>query len=245
VLIPAARGRLRLAQGRAADALADFQACGAMFAEEVWGLPAHETGYVHARSGAALALVRLGQHERARQLADAELADIRVFGTPRALGIALRAAGLAHGGQEGLALLHESVTTLERSPALLERARSLADFGAALRRSGERAAARDPLARALELAARCGARPLAARARDELKATGARPRRQWRTGVEALTPGELRVVRLAAEGRSNREIACELYVTLKAIEGHLARAYAKLGIEGRAQLPRALGAAKD
>jgi DNA-binding CsgD family transcriptional regulator len=244
VLIPAARGRLRLAQGRAADALADFQACAAMFADEVWGLPAREIGYVHARSGAALALVRLGQYQRARQLADAELADIRVFGTPRALGIALRAAGLARGGQEGLALLHESVTTLERSPALLERAHSLAEFGAALRRSGERAAARDPLARALELAARCGARPLAARARDELKATGARPRRQWRTGVEALTPSELRVARLAAEGRSNREIAYELYVTLKAIEGHLARAYAKLGIEGRAQLPRALGAEK-
>ncbi len=245
VLIPAARGRLRLAQGRAADALADFQACDAMFAGEVWGLPARETGYVHARSGAAVALVRLGQHERARQFADAELADIRVFGTPRALGIALRAAGLARGGKEGLALLHESVTTLERSPALLERAHSLAEFGAALRRSGERTAARDPLARALELAARCGAQPLAARARDELKATGARPRRPWRTGVEALTPSELRVARLAAEGRSNREIACELYVTLKAVEGHLARAYAKLGIEGRAQLPRALGAEKD
>jgi DNA-binding CsgD family transcriptional regulator len=137
------------------------------------------------------------------------------------------------------------VTTLERSPALLERAHSLAEFGAALRRSGERTVARDPLARALELAPRCGARPLAARARDELKATGARPRRPWRTGVEALTPSELRVARLAAEGRSNREIACELYVTLKAVEGHLARAYAKLGIEGRAQLPRALGAEKD
>jgi DNA-binding CsgD family transcriptional regulator len=51
---------------------------------------------------------------------------------------------------------------------------------------------------------------------------------------------ELRVARLAAEGRSNREIACELYVTLKAVEGHLAHAYAKLGIEGRGQLPRAL-----
>ena len=70
-------------------------------------------------------------------------------------------------------------------------------------------------------------------ARDELKATGARPRRAWRTGVEALTPSELRVARLAAEGRSNREIAHELYVTLKTVEGHLARAYAKLGIEGR------------
>ena len=244
VLIPAARGRLRLAQGRAADALADFQACEALFGADVWGMPIRETGYVHARSGAALALLRLGQRQHACQLADAELADVRVFGAPRALGIALRAAGLARGGQEGLALLRESVAALDDSPALLERARSLAELGAALRRSGQRAAARDPLAQALELAARCGARPLAARARDELKAAGARPRRPWRTGVEALTPSELRVARLAAEGRSNREIACELYVTLKAIEGHLARAYAKLGIEGRGQLPRALAAEK-
>ena len=143
VLIPAARRRLRLAQGRAADALADFQACGGLFCADVWGMPIRETGYVHARSGAALALLRLGQRQHACQLADAELADVRVFGAPRSLGIALRAAGLA------------------------------------------------------------------------------------------------------AEGRSNREIACELYVTLKAIEGHLARAYAKLGIEGRSQLARALAAEKD
>jgi DNA-binding CsgD family transcriptional regulator len=58
--------------------------------------------------------------------------------------------------------------------------------------------------------------------------------------VEALTPSELRVARLAAEGHSNREIAHELYVTLKTIEGHLARAYTKLGIQGRGQLPQAL-----
>ena len=137
------------------------------------------------------------------------------------------------------------MAALDGSPALLERARSLAEFGAALRRSGERAAARDPLARALELAARCGARPLAARARDELKAAGARPRRPWRTGVEALTPSELRVARLAAEGQTNRQIACELYVTLKAVEGHLAHVYAKLGIEGRGQLAHALAGRKD
>ncbi len=93
VLIPAARGRLRLAQGRAADALADLQACGELFGADVWGMPIRETGYVHARSGAALALLRLGQ--RACQLADAELADVRAFGARRALGIALRAAGRA------------------------------------------------------------------------------------------------------------------------------------------------------
>jgi DNA-binding CsgD family transcriptional regulator len=245
VLIPAARGRLRLAQGRPADALADFGACAAMFSAGTWHLPIRETGYVHARSGAALALLRLGQRERARELADAELADVRGFGAPRALGVALRAAGLAHGGTDGLALLHDSVAALDESPALLERAHSLVELGAALRRAGQRAAARDPLARALDLAARCGARPLAARARDELNAAGARPRRPWRTGVEALTPSELRIARLAAAGRSNREIAGELYVTLKAVEGHLAHAYAKLGIEGRGQLPAALAAGKD
>src|SRR5580704_15736301 len=225
VLIPAARGRLRLAQGRAADALADFGACEALLGAGVWGMPVRETGYVHARSGAALALVRLGKRQRACQLAGAELADVRVFGAPRALGIALRAAGLARGGPEGVALLRESVAALDGSPALLERARSLAELGAALRRDGQRAGA-------LELAARCGARPLAARAREELKATGARPRRPWRTGMEALTPSELRVARLAAQGRTNREIAYELYVTLKTVEGHLARAYAKLEITG-------------
>jgi DNA-binding CsgD family transcriptional regulator len=244
VLIPAARGRLRLAQGRAAEALADFRACGELFGADVWGMPIRETGYVHARSGAALALLRLGRRQDAVRLADAELADVRAFGAPRALGIALRVAGLARGGPEGLALLRESAAVLDDSPALLERARSLAELGAALRRDGQRAAARDPLARALELAAGCAAGPLAARARDELRAAGARPRRPWRTGVDALTPSELRVARLACDGRSNREIAGELYVTLKAIEGHLARAYAKLGIEGRGQLADALAAEK-
>lgn len=69
------------------------------------------------------------------------------------------------------------MAALDDSPALLERARSMAELGAALRRDGQRAAARDPLARALDLAARCGARPLAGRAREELRAAGARPRR--------------------------------------------------------------------
>jgi DNA-binding NarL/FixJ family response regulator len=59
--------------------------------------------------------------------------------------------------------------------------------------------------------------------------------------VEALTPSEVRIVRLAAQGSSNREIAHELYVTLKTVEGHLSRAYAKLGIEGRGGLAEALG----
>jgi DNA-binding CsgD family transcriptional regulator len=54
--------------------------------------------------------------------------------------------------------------------------------------------------------------------------------------VEALTPTELRVVRLAAEGATNREIAHQLFVTLKTVEGHLSRAYTKLGVKRREQL---------
>jgi DNA-binding CsgD family transcriptional regulator len=236
VLIPAARGRLRLAQGRPADALADFRTCAAMFSPEVWGTEMRDVGYVHARTGGAQALLLLGEHQEARELAQAELADARVFAAPRALGVALRTAGLAEGGRRGLELLHESAGCLRDSPAQLELARSLTELGAAQRRAGQRAAAREPLAEALELAVRCGARRLAARAREELKATGARPRREWRTGVEALTPRELRIVQLAADGRTNREIGHELYVTLKTVEGHLSRAYSKLGIEGRSQL---------
>jgi DNA-binding CsgD family transcriptional regulator len=53
-----------------------------------------------------------------------------------------------------------------------------------------------------------------------------------------LSPRELRVIQLAAEGRTNREIAYQLYVTLKTIEGHLARAYTKLGIERRHELSK-------
>jgi DNA-binding CsgD family transcriptional regulator len=244
VIAGAARARLRLAQGRPAEALADYVKVRALYSPETWGLEMHDNGFLHARSGAALALLQLGGREQARELAGQELADARAFGAPRALGIALRVAGLTHGDGEGIALLEESVAVLRDSPAQLERGHSLCELGAALRRSGHRAAAREPLSEALDLAARCGARTLAARAREELKAAGARPRSEWRTGVEALTPSELRVARLAAEGRTNREIAQALYVTLKTVEGHLARVFDKLRIAGRGELAQGLGGEK-
>jgi DNA-binding CsgD family transcriptional regulator len=239
----AARGRLRLAQGRPAEALAEFESSRSLTKPEIWGFEMRDN-ILQARSGAALACLRLGEQELAQELAGSELADARAFGAPRALGVALRVAGLARGGTQGLALLEESVAVLRESPALLDRAHSLAEFGSALRRLGRRAAAREPLAEALDLAASCGARPLAARAHEELRATGARPRSEWRSGVEALTPSELRVARMAAEGRTNREIAQELYVTTKTVESHLARVYDKLDIARRSDLAQGLQAEK-
>jgi DNA-binding CsgD family transcriptional regulator len=94
----------------------------------------------------------------------------------------------------------------------------------------------------MELAHRCGATPLTARAREELLATGARPRRVMRTGVDALTPSELRVARMAAEGMTNREIAQTLFVTLRTVQVHLTHTFRKLDISTRDQLPAQLAA---
>ena len=126
---------------------------------------------------------------------------------------------------------------LEGSEARLEHAHALCDLGASLRRERARRDAREPLREALDLAVRCGAAALARRAREELAATGARPRRLAQSGRDALTPAELRVARLAARGLANREIAQTLVVTVKTVETELGHAYAKLGIRSRRELP--------
>jgi DNA-binding NarL/FixJ family response regulator len=91
------------------------------------------------------------------------------------------------------------------------------------------------------MARSCGARTLAERAHEELTATGARPRKIVRAGVDALTSSELRVARMAAEGLTNKEIAQALFVTVRTVEAHLHHAYQKLGISSRSQLGAALG----
>jgi DNA-binding CsgD family transcriptional regulator len=132
------------------------------------------------------------------------------------------------------------VEQLERSPARLEYARALVNLGAGLRRRGEREAARAPLSEGLDIANACGSVALADRARAELFAAGARPRRDAASGAAALTPAELRTARMAADGLSNRDIAQALFVSMKTVETHLSHAYGKLGIAGREQLPPAL-----
>ena len=156
------------------------------------------------------------------------------------MGISLRACGLIEGGETGLELLGEAVKTLERSQSPLELARALSDYGAALRRAGRRVQARSEFERALDLAHRCGARRIANQARAELIAAGAKPRRDAITGRDALTAGELRVARLAAEGLTNREIAQALFITTKTAKGHLSHVYRKLEITRRGQLANAL-----
>jgi DNA-binding CsgD family transcriptional regulator len=230
------RARLRIAAGEAERGLADLLVVGERL--EAFGVrnPSHSAW----RSRAALVLHGLGDREEARRLAHEELELARRWSAPRPLGAALRAAGLIEPGADGLELLRMSVDVLGASPALLERAKSLTELGAALRRANQRAEARGLLHDGLDLAERCGAAPVAERAHAELLATGARPRRLVRTGVDSLTPSERRVAQMAADGQTNREIAQGLFVTPKTIEMHLSNAYRKLDIQARSQLTRAM-----
>ncbi|HEX6405295.1 MAG TPA: AAA family ATPase [Pseudonocardiaceae bacterium] len=230
------RGRLRCAQGRFAEAVEDFLDCGQRLAAR----GSRHPGILAWRSSAALALQRLDEPAEARRLADEELDEARRLGVARALGIALRVAGLLRGGAAGIALLEDAASMLARSSARLEQARALTDLGAALRRANRRSEAREPLRCALDLAVRCGAVPLTERAHQELVAAGARPRRVTSSGIDALTPSELRVARMAADGMTNRAIAQALFVTIKTVEVHLGNAYRKLGVPSRARLTAAL-----
>jgi len=231
------QGRLAFAQADFGPARADLQAAAATY--EALRLLNPGTCW---RSALALA-VAPEDPDRARQLADSELADAQRAGAARPAGIALRTRGMLEGGRRGLRDLREAAEVLAASGARLEHARALVELGAALRRAGQRTAARPPLRAGLDLAHRCGAVRLAERARAELLTAGAKPRRAVLTGLEALTASERRVAELAVAGMSNPEIAQSLFVTLSTVEGHLRHAYRKLSITSRGQLPAALQSA--
>jgi DNA-binding CsgD family transcriptional regulator len=230
------RARLRAAAQHPDEALEDLIACGHL--EQAWEIrtPAFSTW----RADAAPLLASIGRHNEARALAREELERCRAFGAPGPLGTSLRTLGLIEPGVSGIGLLEQAVAHLQRSPARLEHALALLELGAATRRAGRRADAREPLREALDLARACGADAIAVRAHDELVAAGARPRRDPTESRSHLTASELRVARMAAEGMTNREVAQALFLTENTIETHLRSVFRKLEIRSRSQLARAL-----
>ena len=220
------RGRVRGLRGRRDEAAEDLRAAGAVF--DGLGFGALHDPW---RSDLALVLPP-AEREEAQALVAEELRQAEATGFARPRAVALRASGLLTGGEAGIELLEESAMLLAASPARYHHARTQVDLGAALRRGGRVTDARESLRAGMELAFACGADRLLARAREELLAAGARPRRIVRSGFGALTGSERRIVRLAMEGRSNPEIAQALFVSVKTIETHLSNAYAKLDLSG-------------
>jgi DNA-binding CsgD family transcriptional regulator len=231
-----ARGQVQLMAGSAQPALADLIECGSLLLE----VEVRNPSVAPWRSRAAIAALRSGEREPAARMVAEERELAEACGCARARGVALMGSASLCTGEQRVAELRAAVGVLERSPGMLELARALAELGAELRRRGRRRAAREALRRSLDLSVRCGAEALARRARQDLLATGARPRRAHISGVGSLTPRERQIAELAAHGRSNRAIADELIVSEKTIEWHLANAYRKLEIRSRAGLSRSL-----
>lgn len=236
-----ARARLRTAQGRLEEARSDLEMIGAEIEAHHFLCP----GAVPWRSQLAIVRHMLGDSGEARRLAAEDIAGARAFGAPRALGLALIAAGTVEERDPATIALREAVEVLAPSPARLEHARALVALGSLLRRSRRRDEAISALRDGLDVAASCGAIALADAARAELKVAGVRPRRERIHGPDSLTEGEKRVAHLAAEGATNAEIAQKLFLSLRTVETHLTSIYRKLDIKGRPQLAQALDASGD
>ncbi|HWI74885.1 MAG TPA: AAA family ATPase [Baekduia sp.] len=232
-----AQGQLLLQDGRAPEALELFLAGGRLLERHMLLSPA----LLPWRSRAAVAAHLSGRPAEAAALAEAELRLARQVGAPGPLGRALRASARIADSAAAVGLLLEAASVLESSDSRLDYAMVLLDLGRVQRRHGRRANARDHLRNALDLAHRCGATALERDVQEELRAAGARPRRQVLTGFEALTPTEQRVALLAAKGMANREVAEALFVTKNTVDWHLRNAYTKLGVHRRDELREALG----
>jgi DNA-binding CsgD family transcriptional regulator len=230
------QAELRLAQGRPEEALQDALDSGRIVERVV-----KFYGYCPWRTTAALASLALGDRERALGLAQEAAERARRIEVLHQEIRTLRVLGVCQEREEGIKTLRKAVTLGRDAPPRLEMLYALVELGAALRRANRRSEAREPLQWAADLATQGGAKLLHDRACVELKATGARPRRQtFLSGPGSLTPSERRIADHAAAGHSNREIAQALFVTPKTVEYHLRNTFRKLGIENRQELAGAL-----
>lgn len=234
-----ARGAQRAAEGDHAGALHDFLECGRRQAAREVVSPV----VTPWRTAAAECRLALGGPREALALAEEELRLARVWDTPRTVGRALRVLAAATGGRRGLELAGESVRLLRDAPsgAEPELVAALLGQGRQLSAAGQRTRAREFLREAAERAERLGAVRLRVSAEEALRAVGARSPGTARTGSAALTGSERRIAKLAADGRTNTEIADSLHLARRTVETHLTSAYKKLGIRRRGELRDALG----
>jgi DNA-binding NarL/FixJ family response regulator len=138
-----------------------------------------------------------------------------------------------------------SAAAFDAASMPFEAARTRLCWGERLRRARRRGDAREPLRAALAAFERAGAAPWADRARDELRAAGEAVSRGAASIADELTPHELRIAMLVAEGRTNPEVAAELFNSRKTVEHHLSQIYRKLGVRSRTELARLIAGEID
>jgi DNA-binding CsgD family transcriptional regulator len=185
------------------------------------------------------ALVALGERSRAQEALDPFEHRAQRLRHRWGLGTAASCRGVLAGASGDLAAARdafERAITVQRGlPEPYELGRTLLAYGVSLRRAKARRAARGALEEAAAIFERLGAALWLQRVNAELARTGARP-----TPADELTPTERRVAELVAEGKPNKVVAAELFVSVKAVERNLSNVYRKLGITSRTQLARRL-----
>jgi DNA-binding CsgD family transcriptional regulator len=229
-----ARGRYNNAVNRHYAALGDFQRCGELLAQ--WRL--EEPSLVSWRTDAAQSCLALGMESEARRLLSEQLALVRARPS-RERGATLRALASMAEMPKRARLLREAVDESEASGDQVELAHALADLGRVYQQQGDRQRARILVRRAYHIARRCGAetlcRDLSLNPADDH--AGLDRNDPATEGAKQLSDAELRVALLAAQGRTNREIADQLYVSVSTVEQHLTKIYRKLRVTKRSDLP--------
>ena len=185
------------------------------------------------------AAVRTGRADLARQALARLSAMTTVEGSDWAKGLEARSRALVSEGQEAQQYYAEAVERLGRTPLRPELARAYLLYGEWLRRENRRLDARHQLHAAYHLFTAIGADAFAERARGELLATGEKVRKREVDTSSQLTPQEEHIVRLARDGRTNPEIAAELFISTRTVEWHLRKVFGKLGIASRRDLQNA------
>jgi DNA-binding CsgD family transcriptional regulator len=186
------------------------------------------------------AYIRAGRRVDAERLSERFGDEAVATRHPWALAASSRCRALLAEEEGFEELFATSLSLHEHVPNPFERARTELALGEARRRARRRADAREPLRRALATFEDLGAAPWAARAHDELRACGARPRRRAHGPTDELSPHELRVAQVVAAGATNKEAASALFLSPKTIDFHLQNVFRKLGVSSRTQLANRL-----
>jgi DNA-binding CsgD family transcriptional regulator len=237
LLARAALGLLELGLGRAEAAAAELEHVRRASEAREIGDP----GTVQWAPDLVEAYARLGRgDEAAAALAELE-ARAAATGRLWARAAAERGRGLlAADDEEAQQAFEAALAEHGRLDSPFERARTELAYGERLRRARRRIEARTWLRAALETFERLGAVPWMDRARTELRASGETLRRRDDVPLQELTPQELQVALLVAQGATNREAGAALFLSPKTIEAHLGRVYRKLNVRSRTELAHAI-----
>jgi DNA-binding CsgD family transcriptional regulator len=229
-----ALGLLELSLGNPREAARNLDS----LAERTRDSGLREPGLMRSLGDEVEALVALGEVDAAEALLEPFLGDAERLQRTWALGVAHRCRGLIAGARGNFdraeAEFSEALRHQNRLPEPFELGRTYLALGVTLRRAAKRRDARIALDQAVAIFEGLGARLWAERARDELARIGGR------VASGELTAAEERIAVLVAQGKSNKEVASELFISVHTVEAALTRVYGKLAVRSRTQLARAL-----